>query len=41
LFEEETISNRVIRAFYPRSGQTPAKVGSFLNFLSGELAGTL
>jgi len=41
LFEEETVSNRVIRAFYPRSGQTPAKVGTFLDFLSGELAGTL
>ena len=39
LFEEETVSRRIIRAFYPRSGQAPQKVVSFLDFLSRELAG--
>ena len=38
MFEEQTVSRRIIRAFYPRTEQVPAKVSAFLDFLSQELA---
>jgi DNA-binding transcriptional LysR family regulator len=41
LFEEETVSHRIIRAFYPRSSQTSQKVVAFLDFLSRDPAGPL
>ena len=41
LFQEETVSNRVIRAFYPRSAPTPPKILTFLDYLSHDLEGVV
>jgi hypothetical protein len=38
LFDGETGLNRVIRTFYPTSGQNPTKFGTFLNFLPEALS---
>jgi DNA-binding transcriptional LysR family regulator len=40
LFEGATKIDRLIRAFYPKAAQVPAKVQSFLDFLEGRLAWT-
>jgi DNA-binding transcriptional LysR family regulator len=41
LFEEQTVSRRIVRAFYPRTDQVPAQVKKFLGFMSGVPAGEL